>query len=123
MIRGTVDPFRQAVVRLVVRGPQPGAELSVNVVVDTGYDGPLTLPPRAVAALGLPLRRVRRVQVADGSLIEVPVHEARVVWDDVERTVMVRALGSQPLLGMELLAGHRLCVDAVDGGSVTIEAL
>lgn len=115
MSRGTVNPFRQAVVRLIVRGPRPDAELSVNVVVDTGYDGPLTLPPRAVAALGLPLRRVRRVQVADGSLVEVPVHEARVVWDDAERTVMVRTLGTQPLLGIDLLAGQRLCVYAVDG--------
>jgi len=97
--------------------------MTLNVLVDTGYDGPLTLPPPAVAALGLPLRRVRRVEVADGSLVEVPVHEARVIWDGAERTVMVRALGTQPLLGMGLLAGHRLCVDAVDGGAVTIETL
>ena len=122
MIEGSVDPWRQAIVRLVIRGPH-GQERTVEATVDTGYEGPLTLPAATVAALGLPLRRVRRLMVADGSLVEVPVHEATLVWDGKERTVMIRVLGTQPLLGMALLSGHRLSIDVADGGKVTIEAM
>ncbi len=121
MITGSVDPWRQAVVHLVVRGPQ-GQEATLEVLVDTGYEGPLTLPAARIAALGLRLRRVRRVMVADGSLVDVPVHEGRILWNGEERPVMIRALGDQPLPGIALLLGCRLQVDVVDGG-VTVEPL
>jgi hypothetical protein len=39
------------------------------------------------------------------------------------RQVLVYALGSEALLGMELLAGHDLRISVVPGGAVEITAL
>jgi predicted aspartyl protease len=54
MMTGTVNAFHEAILRVSVRGPE-GKEREVEAVVDTGFDGSLTLPPHLVAELGAPL--------------------------------------------------------------------
>jgi predicted aspartyl protease len=56
MITGVVTTSRQAVIRLTVRGPE-GQEQEIETVIDTGFDGSLTLPPTLIVALGLVWRR------------------------------------------------------------------
>lgn len=67
MIFGTVNASREAVVRLRVRGPN-GLVLAVPAVIDTGYDGVLTLPAGIIAALGLTGRFGGYITLADGSV-------------------------------------------------------
>jgi len=43
MISGVVTGDRQAVIRLTVRGPT-GQEQEIEAVIDTGFDGCLSLP-------------------------------------------------------------------------------
>jgi predicted aspartyl protease len=43
---------RQAVVRLKVRGPA-GQEEEIQAIIDTGFDGWLSVPSSVVARLGL----------------------------------------------------------------------
>ena len=66
MIRGTVNERWEAVVPLRVRGPG-GTEAAVQAVVDSGFNGSMTLPMAVVASLGL--RRESRGSglLADGS--------------------------------------------------------
>ena len=52
MITGVVAAYRQAIIRLTVRGPQE-QEQEIQAVIDTGFDGSLTLPPKLIATLGL----------------------------------------------------------------------
>ena len=52
MITGTVTPDREAVLRLAIRDAS-GQEHEQTVIIDTGYNGWLTLPPNLVASLGL----------------------------------------------------------------------
>ena len=43
MIVGYVNAYREAVIPLTVRGSQ--AQEEIETVIDTGFDGSLTLPP------------------------------------------------------------------------------
>ena len=60
--------------------------------------------------------------LADGSVIAVDVYEATVLWDGQARTVRVHSADGDSLVGMALLYGYRLIIDAVNGGQVIIEA-
>src|SRR5215210_147835 len=122
IITGTVNAYREAVVRVVVRGSQ-GQEQEIEAIIDTGFNGSLSLPPMLVAALGLPFRRRGRALLADGSEGLFDVHEATVVWDGQPRRVSTDTADTDPLVGMALLEGYELTVQAVDGGSVFIKAL
>ncbi len=81
------------------------------------------MPPALVAELGLPFRRRGRALLADGSETFFDIHEATVVWDNRPRLVPADVADADPLIGMTLLEGYELRVQAVDGGSVFIEAL
>jgi clan AA aspartic protease len=94
---------------VVLRLPaQP--DLSLEFVVDTGFTGELTLPPAAVTAMGLPFAYSQAVTLANDSDVEVPVHQATIVWQESERLVHIFATGNRPLLGTALLAGCELLV-------------
>jgi len=78
MITGIVTADREALIRLTVRGPT-GQERRLEAVIDTGFDGWLTLPPTLIAQLGLPWRRRGRALLADGSESVFDIYEATVV--------------------------------------------
>ena len=64
MITGAVSADREAIIRLSIRDAQ-GQEQEFEAVVDTGFDGWLSLPSVVIAALGLPWRRRGRALLAD----------------------------------------------------------
>jgi clan AA aspartic protease len=98
-------------------------DLTIEFVVDTGFEGALTLPHRAVAALGLPFLEVRFANLADDSHAQVDIHQATIVWDGQEVDVAVLAMGTRPLLGTALLDGFNLSADFEDNGTVTVTRL
>ena len=122
MIVGSVNVYGEAVVRLRLAGPEGQAQ-DVEAVVDTGFNGSLTLPPSIIAALGLPFRRSGRALLADGREALFDVHEAFVDWEGQSRRVAVDAAETDPLLGMALLRGCELKVQVVPGGGVFISPL
>jgi predicted aspartyl protease len=95
----------------------------VDAVVDTGFSDALTPPVAQVAALGLGPRSASTMVLADGSQGQVVVHEAVVDWGGTWRRVLALAVGDEALIGMRLLAGHRLGVEVVPGGAVEITPL
>ena len=119
MIRGTVTAGREPVIRLRVRGPG-GAEAGVDLVVDTGLTGAVVLPAAVVAALGLPWRSGGMAVLADGSTHQTDYYEAELEWGPGWVAVLAMSVGPESLLGMRLLAGHRLVVEGSPGGSVEI---
>jgi clan AA aspartic protease len=122
MITGVVTPFYQATIRLTVRGPT-GHEQEIEEVIDTGFDGTLSLSPAYITAMGLPWRRRGRALLADGTESLFDVYEATVIWDGVPRRVAVDAADINPLIGMRLLDGYELTIQAVVGGQVLIKAI
>jgi clan AA aspartic protease len=121
MMTGIVTANREAVLSLKVQDVN-GVMQEIETVVDTGYNGFLTLPADFVAALGLIAYGQRLVTLGDGQDVLLQVYEATVVWDDAPRLVQVLATDGDAVLGMSLLYGYRVIMDVVDGGLVTIEA-
>ena len=122
MIRGTFTGSLEAVVRLRLRGPT-GTEIDLDAVIDTGFDASLTLPDSAALAMGLVRRSRGRAALADGTIRHYSLYAAEVEWGGRWRPLTVSAVGDEVLLGMGLLAGHRLTIDAVPGGLVEITPL
>jgi clan AA aspartic protease len=122
VIVGVVRPGREAVIWVTVRGPGGGVR-EIDAIVDTGFNGFVTLPSRLVDALGLTSTASSQGFLADGSTVLFDVYEVAVLWDGRWITVEAGSLDGDPLVGMDLLAGFRLCLDAIDGGGMTIEAL
>lgn len=119
MIRGAVNARHEAVVRLRVRGPG-GRESDVDAIVDSGFTASMTLPMTTVTALGLARQSGGTAVLADGSVRQFDIYAAEVAWDGAWRAVLVSAVGSESLLGMRLMAGHKVVVEVVPGGSVEI---
>ncbi len=111
----------EAVIALELRGPA-GNVREVGVVIDTGYNGFLSLPPELVAELEFPVVGPSQATLTNGSVETFDVHEATVIWDGMLRDIEADAVGPVPLAGMLLLDGHDLNVQVRDGGRVVIEA-
>jgi clan AA aspartic protease len=121
MIRGEVDPYDQAIIPLHVRRPD-GQWEAMEVVVDTGFTGYLTLPPARIGALQLRFQQRQTYTLGDGSDVEFDVYLATVLWEGHDRDIAVLAAEGDVLTGMRMLRGHRLLIDVIDGGDVLIEA-
>jgi clan AA aspartic protease len=121
-VSGTVNAQLEAVLRLRVRGPG-GAEDVVEAVIDTGYTGSLTLPTSVAASLGLAQVSSGRAVLADGSSRRFDSFAVELDWGGTWRGVVASALGDEVLVGMGLLAGHQLRLEALPGGAVEIDEL
>jgi clan AA aspartic protease len=122
MIHGVVNAQHEATVRVRVRGPS-GIESDVKAIVDSGFTASLALPVDVVNALGLPRQSGGKAILADGSVRYFDICAAELAWGMGWRPVFVYAVGDEPLLGMRLLAGHRVVMDVVPGGLVEIVPL
>ena len=122
MITGLVTADREAIIALSIRG-FAGEEEFIEAVVDTGFNGFLTLPSATITNLGLPFVGVAPAELGDGSTVTANVFEAKAIWDNDEQSVLVLGAEGGPLVGMSLLFGYRLTIEVKDGGDATIEAL
>ncbi len=122
MITGVVTHRREAVIRLRVRGPA-GQDQEIEAIIDTGFDGWLSLPSSIVGQLGLVWRQRGRALLADGSECVFDIYEATVDWDGQMRRIPVDAAETFPLIGMSLLEGYELSVEVQPGGTVTLRPL
>ena len=91
-----------------------------DAIVDTGFNGWLSLPPSLIAQLNLRWKRRGRAILGDGSECIFNVYEAVVVWDGVLLTIPVDEADSEPLVGMSLMEGYQLTVQVFEGGRVEI---
>ena len=122
MISGVVTDDRQAVIHLTVRGPA-GQEQEIEAIIDTGFDGCLSLPSSFIVLLGLSWRERGRALLADGSESVFDIYEGTALWDGEFRRIPVHEAETTPLIGMSLLQGYELNVQVQPGGNVTIRTL
>ena len=92
----------EAVITLPLQG-SAGQVREVEAVIDTGYNGLLTLPPSMVTELSLSIVSQGRATLADGSEAAFNVYGVTVVWDHKPMYVETGAVGVDPLVGMALL--------------------
>lgn len=112
----------RATVPISLRGPS-GNVREVEALVDTGFTGDLVMPGSLVNSLQLASTGVRTVTLADGSQVTVPAWVVEIDWGGQWRQALCLEAGGEVLLGMSLLADHRLTVDVRDGGDVTVRPL
>lgn len=122
MITGVVNASLDAMVRVTVRDANRNTH-DIDALVDTGFNGSLTLPIQLIEALRLQWCTRATITLANGTEDEVDVYAATVVWNGVPRRILVEATDTEALLGMRLLLRHSLRIDVVDGGIVSIEAM
>ena len=124
MIRGAVkrnpDGSLEAWVALPIMDAY-GEPQRFQVIVDTGFTGWLTLPEADIRRLGLTGGGNRDTVTASGNMERFDYYETWVLWHGVCMKLRFFQSIDQPLLGMELLEGSRVAVDAWDGGEVVID--
>lgn len=121
-MKGKVNSHNEVTVRIRAYG-RLGRRRSMTAVVDTGYSGAITLPPRVIRALGFRHVGLSDAELGDGRTATFDVFAGRINWNGTRLVVEVDAANTDPLLGMELLKGFRLSVDVKPGGDVTISPL
>ena len=121
MIEGAVNASLEAVLAVSVTGPEGRAQ-TVEAVIDTGYNGLLTLPPAAVQQLALPFVTRGQATLANGSKDVFDVYDATSSWDGKAIDILIDEADTTPLVGMALLENHSLHIDVRIGGRATIEA-
>jgi clan AA aspartic protease len=119
MMTGTVNADLEPLLRLTVRDSS-GQPQDVEAIIDTGFNGFLTLPPALIAVLGLPWLCREQGELADGSVLTFDVYVATVDWNGQSKSVEVEAADAQPLLGMALMQGFELRIQVIPGGSTSI---
>ena len=122
MHRGRVSADQQALVTIDLFDGE-GRPQPLEVVLDTGFTGYLTLPADSIRLLGLPPVGQRTFELANGELSEFQVYLGSVSWHGRPSDVLILQSDGVPLLGMTLLWGSRVTVNALTGGAVVIEEL
>jgi clan AA aspartic protease len=122
MIIGVVNAQTEATIRPSVRASD-GREREIEVILDTGFNESLTLPPMMIVSLGLEWHTRGLVMLANGTEDYCDIYAAIIMWDGKPRNVLVEAADIDPLVGMALLYGHDLHIQVMERGSVVIEPL
>lgn len=122
MITGVVTEHGTAVITVSVLALNQTAT-TVDAVIDTGFNGFLTLPLPQIARLQFPYEGTMRVELGNGQEVELDMFSGTMLWEGQVREGLVLAAEGSPLVGMGLREGSRLCLDIIAGGPVTIEPL
>ena len=124
MIRGRIQRNQQGGLEAWLALPvmdANGEYWEHDVILDTGFTGWLVLPATDIGNLGLVNKGQHQAIVASGNAENFPYYETRVMWHGRPHAVEVFESIDQPLLGMELLEGSHVAIDAREGGDVIIE--
>jgi clan AA aspartic protease len=94
-----------------------------DTIVDTGFNGWLSLAPDLISQLNLKWKRRGRAILGDGSECVFNVYEAVLVWDGNLLTIPIDEADSEPLVGMSLMEGYQLMVQVFEGGHVELSKI
>lgn len=122
MMHGHVNHRCEAILQVAV-GYGTAPKQMVNAIIDTGFTGFLSLPLSVIEQLNLPWQFRDLGTLGDGSEVVFEMYKATVIWDGQAQIIDVAASEAEPLIGMSLLYGFKLEMEAIEGGSVTLATL
>lgn len=122
MMFGKVNDNCEAIIKVAV-GRIGSPKIAIDAVIDTGFTSFLSLPLSIITELDLTWHYRDVGTLGDGSEVVFELYKGAVIWDGQNKIVDVVASDAEPLVGMGLLYGFKLQVEAVEGGCVTIEAI
>ncbi|MYC35700.1 MAG: hypothetical protein F4X66_02120 [Chloroflexi bacterium] len=120
--RGDVTGDPQALGTIEVNNAE-GHPRPMEVVLDTGFIGYLTLQAETIRELGLSSVGQRTFELPNGSCSSFEAYLAEVSWHGHPTNVVVFESNNTPMLGMALLWGSRVALEAVTQREVLIGAL
>ncbi|MFQ6057843.1 MAG: hypothetical protein ACE5MB_03050 [Anaerolineae bacterium] len=94
------------------------AKLTVEAIVDTGFNGQLCLPIPIAIELGLQLAGVQEIELADGTTRDELVFTGQALFEEKAEPRRVRIFltrATDAMLGTELLQGKTLEVNFKTG--------
>lgn len=120
--RGLVNRDLEAILSVRLRGPNQ-IEHVLDAMVDTGYTGSITLPLTIIHRMVLPCYSGGRVVLADGSVRRFDTFSAEIFWAGLWQKIIVSNVGDESFIGMTLISGRGLWLEAITGGVVEIRNL
>ena len=110
-IRGHLDEYRQPRVAITVYGSR--RDVTLDVVIDTGFDGQLCLPVPLAIEIGLELYGAQQTELADGSTKSdlVFLGRAGFVSGPGQEVEILLTESDDALLGVGFLLDWRLEID------------
>jgi clan AA aspartic protease len=122
MMFGMVNDNCEAIIKIAV-GRVDSPKIMLDAVIDTGFTSFLSLPTSIIESLELPWSCRDVGTLGDGSEVVFEMYTASVIWDGQIQIVDVAASEAEPLVGMNLLYGYDLRIQAIEGGTVSIQSL
>ncbi len=121
MIIGSINADREAVLPVVIHDGTGTQDY--EAVIDTGFNGYLTLSSAEIVKLNLPFQSQVVVTLGEGTQANLREFLATVEWDGQARDILVLEAEGDPLVGMALLYGFDVWLRVLDGGHVRVEAI
>jgi clan AA aspartic protease len=113
MIQAYFDDSGNPKVKIAVSGNR--MQVEIEALIDTGFDGEITLPSAIGVRLGLELTGIEDFELADGSISESFVFSGQVTLGERSQEVdIVLADISEALIGTSLLSNYQLTIDFVN---------
>ena len=122
MITGNVSPNGDLLVPIRMLD-EDGHVHRLEAVIDTGFNGHLSLPPNVIQELGLPIRAPVDMVVATDVTFTVDSYRGTILWRGQHLRVPVLAAEGTPLIGTALLWGSLLTAEMIDNDAVAIGPL
>jgi clan AA aspartic protease len=113
MIQAYFDDLGNPKVKIAVGGSR--MQVEVAALIDTGFNGYITLPSTIATQLGLELTSVTWVELADGSVIRNSVFSGHTTFGGQSQEVEIMMTDSdEALIGTALLSNYKLTIDFVN---------
>lgn len=119
MIRGSVNRHLEPWIEINIQD-RGGESHLVQAILDTGFNGFLTLPAAWLLDMDLESSGQTHVTLADGRDIVSDVFIAIVLWNGQWITIDVEAADTEPFIGMSLLHGYDVRLRVEPGGEVLV---
>ena len=119
MITGSVNALLESIIPMSLYS-HDGRMLAVDALIDTGFNGFLTLPNAILGRLGLAITSYTSAILGNGSEVRFAMFETKLSWHGADRVVSVLETEGSPLIGMALLQGGELQIQVKATGQVTI---
>ena len=120
MIPGRVNWLREATIHVEVQDAS-GNLHRIQCILDTGFDGDLTLSSAVIGRLRLVAKGSYPTVLANGDTVHLPAYSGIVSWHGHRISVEVLEAQQSSVVGMALLENSTLTIQAWDGGEVFIE--
>jgi predicted aspartyl protease len=119
----TFGSFRGGHPRVTLTLPGKNGDFAVDVILDTGFAGDLTLPNHTIDKTdGLSAGLATR-SLASGQHFEFRAVEIFLDWNEGLRPTEILVMEGEPLLGTELLRDTLLQIEMTEGGEVSFEPI